>query len=78
MGGASMQMAVEVTSDLYLTEFSEDDKAKVVEVNLGCRASDSSHRYKLFVKSFLGYGSNEAINRYRRSLILSQFDSSNK
>ena len=73
MGGASTQIAVEVPNNL-LDAFSEKEKSKVVEVNLGCRESDKNHRYRLFVKSFLGYGANEAISRYHRHLILSQFE----
>ena len=74
MGGASMQIAVEVTKDINLNIFSEKDKTKVVDVNLGCRASDKSHQYRLFVTTFLGYGANEAIARYHRYLVLSQFE----
>ena len=49
----------------------EKDKEQVVEINLGCR-DDSVHRYRLFVKTFLGFGANEAIARYHRNSILSQ------
>lgn len=66
MGGASMQIAVEVTAQ-DISKFSTKDKGKVVEVNFS-----SSHHYKLFVTTFLGYGANEAIARYHRHLILSQ------
>ncbi len=74
MGGASMQIAMEVTSDLSLQGFSDKDKSQVVEVNLGCRDHDTSHRYRLFVTTFLGYGANEAIARYHRHLLLSQLE----
>jgi len=74
MGGASMQIAVEVPKDINLNIFSEKDKPKVVDINLGCRDSDQSHRYRLFVTTFLGYGANEAIARYHRYLVLSQFE----
>ena len=70
MGGASMQIAVEVTAQ-DISKFSAKDKGKVVEVNLGC-LDTKSHHYKLFVTTFLGYGANEAIARYHRHLILSQ------
>ena len=73
MGGASMQIAVEVTSQ-DISRFSQKDKGKVVEVNLGCSDS-STHNYKLYVTTFLGYGANEAIARYHRHLVLSQFKS---
>ena len=46
-----MQIAVEVTKDINLNIFSEKDKTKVVDVNLGCRDSDQSHQYRLFVTS---------------------------
>jgi len=71
MGGASMQIAMEVTSDLSLQGFTEKDKEQVVEINLGCR-DDSVQRYRLFVKTFLGFGANEAIARYHRNSVLSQ------
>ena len=35
MGGASMQIAVEVPKDINLNIFSEKDKPKVVDINLG-------------------------------------------
>ena len=72
MGGASMQIAVEVNKE-DITQFSTKDKGKVVEINLGC-SSDTTHRYRLFVTTFLGYGANEAINRYHRQIILNQLE----
>ena len=78
MGGASMQIAMEVTSDLSLQGFSEKDKSQVVEVNLGCRDRDSKHRYRIFVTTFLGYGANEAIARYHRHVLLSQLTSKDR
>ena len=35
MGGASMQIAVEVPKDINLNIFSEKDKPKVVDIDLG-------------------------------------------
>lgn len=72
MGGASMQIALEVTSDLKLGGFSQKEKEQVVEINLGCRDFDSVHRYRIFVTTFLGYGANEAISRYHRHLLMSE------
>ena len=69
MGGASMQIAMEVPHDSVL---SDREMSQVVDINLGCRDQDSGHKYRLFVTTFLGYGANEALARYRRQLILSQ------
>ncbi|XP_059083836.1 ectonucleoside triphosphate diphosphohydrolase 7-like isoform X2 [Tigriopus californicus] len=72
MGGASMQIAMEITSALQLEGLSEQEKNQVVEINLGCKDHDVEHTYRVFVTTFLGYGANEAMARHRRNLILSQ------
>lgn len=72
MGGASMQIAMEITSTLQLEGLSDHEKNQVVEINLGCKDHDVEHTYRVFVTTFLGYGANEAMARHRRNLILSQ------
>ena len=72
MGGASMQIAMEITSKMQLEGLTEQEKGHVAEVNLGCTDHDTEHTYKIFVKTFLGYGANEALASYRRGMLLSQ------
>lgn len=48
------------------SRFSQDKDPSLIDVSLG----DNSHR--LFAESFLGYGANEAADRHRRSVLLSQ------
>jgi Golgi nucleoside diphosphatase len=70
MGGASMQAAMEITTNLQLEGMAEKDKAQVAEINLGCREHDAEHTYRIFVTTFLGYGANEAMARHQRALFL--------
>ena len=53
----------------------ENERLQVEEINLGCSDDDTEHTYKVFVKTFLGYGANEALARHRRDLLLSQIKS---
>ena len=46
MGGASMQIATEITSNLQFEAMSEKDKAQVAEINLGCTEHDMEHTYR--------------------------------
>jgi len=70
MGGASMQVAMEITTNLQLEGMTEKDKAQVAEINLGCKDHDTEHTYRLFVTTFLGFGANQAMARYQRQLFL--------
>ena len=53
----------------------ENERLQVEEINLGCSEDDTEHSYMVFVKTFLGYGANEALARHRRDLILEQIKS---
>ena len=70
MGGASMQLAMEITTNLQLEGMSEKDKAQVAEINLGCMEHDTEHTYRVFVTTYLGFGANEAMRRHERTLFL--------
>lgn len=66
MGGGSVQIAFEVTNPNQIKELPGH---LVSEVNLGCQDSDTEHRYKVYVTTFLGYGANSARERYEEMLI---------
>ena len=70
MGGASMQVAMEITTNLQLEGMPEKDKAQVAEINLGCVDHDTEHTYRVFVTTFLGFGANEAMHRHHRTVFL--------
>jgi len=70
MGGASMQIAMEITTNLQLEGMSEKDKSQVAEINLGCLEHDTEHTYRVFVTTYLGFGANEAMRRHERTLFL--------
>ena len=49
----------------------------MVEVNLGCglgSAHGSQHKHRVFVSTYLGYGTNEARTRYYRQLLREHLD----
>jgi len=71
MGGASMQVAMEITTGLQMEGMSEKDRSQVTEINIGCVEHDTEHSYRLFVTTFLGYGANQAMDRHHRTLFLS-------
>ena len=70
MGGASMQLAMEITTNLQLEGMTEKDKSQVAEINLGCLEHDTEHTYRVFVTTYLGFGANEAMRRHERTLLL--------
>jgi len=70
MGGASLQVAMEITTNLQMEGMKEEDKAQVVEINLGSTSPDPEHTYRLFVTTFLGFGANQALDRHHRQLFL--------
>jgi len=70
MGGASLQVAMEITTNLQLEGMKEEDKSQVVEINLGSTSPDPEHTYRLFVTTFLGFGANQALARHQRHLFL--------
>jgi len=70
MGGASMQVAMEITTDLQMEGMSEKEKGQVMEVQLGCLDHDTEHTYRLFVTTYLGFGANQAMERYYRHLFV--------
>jgi len=70
MGGASMQVAMEITTNLQLEGMTDKDKSQVAEINLGCQEHDTEHTYRVFVTTFLGFGANEAMARHHRQLFL--------
>ncbi|XP_069140277.1 ectonucleoside triphosphate diphosphohydrolase 7-like isoform X2 [Argopecten irradians] len=71
MGGGSMQIAYEATS-----KSTSIPPHRVVEFNLGCQQNDFDHTYRVYVSTFLGYGANEARDRYE-ALLTSNADHSN-
>lgn len=64
MGGGSFQIAYEVTG-----KDENIPKHRVAEFNLGCQNNDFDHTYKVYVTTFLGFGANEAQERYEEGLI---------
>ncbi|KAL3981813.1 GDA1/CD39 (nucleoside phosphatase) family protein [Acanthocheilonema viteae] len=61
MGGASIQIAVELNLTSGINE-------SVESINLGCKDNEQAYSYRLFVTTFLGYGVNEALQKYEQKL----------
>ncbi|XP_045189718.2 ectonucleoside triphosphate diphosphohydrolase 7-like [Mercenaria mercenaria] len=64
IGGGSMQIAYELTANIDSVP-----KHLIAEFNLGCLNSDVDHTYRVYVTTFLGYGANEARERYEAMLV---------
>ncbi|XP_067858147.1 ectonucleoside triphosphate diphosphohydrolase 4-like [Heptranchias perlo] len=66
MGGASVQIAYEVTNPVTFVSPEQEEAAKNVlaEFNLGCDVQHTEHVYKVYVTTFLGFGGNYARQRY--------------
>lgn len=64
MGGGSMQIAYEL-----INKVESVPKHLIAEFNLGCVNSDVEHTYRVYVTTFLGYGANEARERYEEMLV---------
>ncbi|XP_020893372.1 ectonucleoside triphosphate diphosphohydrolase 4 isoform X2 [Exaiptasia diaphana] len=58
MGGASAQIAFEVPKSTFVP------KDLLSDVNLGCDSHETIHNYRVYVATFLGFGSNAAHHRY--------------
>jgi Golgi nucleoside diphosphatase len=76
MGGASVQIAFEITSNSQYEElqkrYSKESLNNLIsEFNLGCSKHDFEHNYRLFVTTYLGLGANVARSTYVNSLISS-------
>ncbi|XP_005094066.1 ectonucleoside triphosphate diphosphohydrolase 7 [Aplysia californica] len=65
MGGGSVQIAYEVSGEASegIPPFS------LSKFNLGCQDSDEEHAYKVYVTTFLGFGANSALDRYKSMLV---------
>ncbi|XP_054167459.1 ectonucleoside triphosphate diphosphohydrolase 4-like [Oppia nitens] len=76
MGGASVQIAFEITSDsqyesLQSKHSKEEINDLMSEFNLGCDEHDFEHNYRLYVTTYLGLGANVVRNTYINALISS-------
>ncbi|KAL3863359.1 hypothetical protein ACJMK2_005117 [Sinanodonta woodiana] len=68
MGGGSMQIAYEITSQIQVDDI---PKPLLAEFNLGCHNSDIEHLYRVYITSFLEFGANKARDRYEEQLVKS-------
>lgn len=69
MGGASMQIAFEITSRVQLEHVQHTLEANIMDFNLGCLEHGIDHRYHTYVATYLGLGANEALDVYNEHLI---------
>lgn len=65
MGGASMQIAVEITNKQQLQSLRD----ATTRIDLGCMNFSDEHTFNIYVNTFLGYGANEMFQRHQRLLI---------
>lgn len=68
MGGASTQIAFEVTTKRDLDLLRQEDDLKDVLVKVNLASEDEDKTYLLYVKTFLGLGANEARDRHWKLL----------
>lgn len=47
----------------------ETPASQTVDINLGCGVEDTRHKHRVYINTYLGFGSNEALRLYRRQLI---------
>jgi hypothetical protein len=40
--------------------------SQTVDINLGCGVQDSRHKHRVYINTYLGFGSNEALRLYRK------------
>ncbi|XP_066476740.1 ectonucleoside triphosphate diphosphohydrolase 7 [Tiliqua scincoides] len=73
MGGASLQIAYEVSSSTAFSSPQQEEAAKslLAEFNLGCDVQHTKHVYRVYVNTHLGFGGNFARRRYEE-LVLNQ------
>ncbi|XP_042314162.1 ectonucleoside triphosphate diphosphohydrolase 7 isoform X2 [Sceloporus undulatus] len=66
MGGASLQIAYEVSSSTLFSSPQQEEAAKslLADFNLGCDTQHTKHGYRVYVNTFLGFGGNFARQRY--------------
>lgn len=78
LGGASLQVAFELPKSTSFPS-QQDDSAKnlLAEFSLGCSNTDIDHVYRLYISTFLGFGTNIARARYEEGLAVRHLESSN-
>lgn len=79
MGGASLQVAYDVTDDHNIMKHQDTTlKSNLAEFNLGCMDHDTEHTYRIFVSTLLGFGANRVRKLYSEDLVYFQLDKSAK
>lgn len=74
LGGASLQVAFELPKTVSLPSHQDDSvKSLFAEFSLGCTSTDIDHVYRLYVATFLGFGTNSARSRYEEYLLANHF-----
>ncbi|XP_053548515.1 ectonucleoside triphosphate diphosphohydrolase 7 isoform X2 [Bombina bombina] len=70
MGGGSLQIAYEVPTTMTFpsAHYQEEAKTVLAEFNLGCDLQHTDHVYRVYVKTFMGFGGNFARVRYEEML----------
>ncbi|XP_078587377.1 ectonucleoside triphosphate diphosphohydrolase 4-like isoform X1 [Branchiostoma floridae x Branchiostoma japonicum] len=67
MGGGSLQIAFEVPKSVRIDK-DDISKSLIAEFNLGCDKHHTEHVYRVYVSTFLGYGSNSILKLYREQM----------